>query len=848
MLAFRTLQAKLVSRPILAYPDEDLEFELFVDASEYAVGSCLIQRNADGSPRVISYNSRTLAKHEKSYSAYVAEQLACVYGIQVNDQYLRGTTFKLWTDNRPVLSLSKQNSKTLNRLQLLMLEYNFTLHHVPGISNPSDFLSRNVAVSTIQAVGTDLHFGKQSIRLHQSKDDFCIDMANYLAIPRPPPNVLQPRLPPPPIFKPRATPIPILQKFAEACTLRGSILYFTMSSPDKITRSVPVLPNSLQAQLLNDAHASVQGGHAKYDKTLQKILDQAWWPTLHADILDLLKRCHACQKSARPQPYPTVPLGMFELPTMFNEHVSCDLFGPLKAADNSKKYIQVITDKFSNFTVFAVVANKTPEAVAHCLIESWVKIFSLPSILMSDRGSEYTAAISEQLMDLLRIDRRYTTTANPKCNAASETRNKHIISYLKSALLKHPTDWESLVPYLTMAWNSGTANATKMSPHFLVYNSYPKTPFLDPNLTERVFYGSDYPAFVAKRLQSARSLALANRRIYQDKYADRYNKKLKPYNFALQQLVLLHAPESRTAINPKIQSPFIGPFRIIALPQPQTAVLQNCHSHKTKHVNVARIRPYVPPFVTQNSSLPTHQLSHHETRAQSAKRLLSLRTQRQQAKNQDTHATLQTFATPPAMAGPIYRPSPPSSLSHSTLAGHSDHTSPTHSLVSRHTPSPPSSRPSPADTPPPDRPGHSPHSIPLYPATPRWPPHWPDAASTPLPSPLPALPPFKSDTSFDKQRSAATSADSFNTVMDETFGLDRTSLSGSRSSLSSLFAGDRKKTPPRPPQPPIGARITRGIAETFGFNIPEPDYLGHPDRASKPKSKATSTTTPRRRK
>ena len=64
--AVETLLDRLVSPPILGYPDFSKPFVLHTDASQEGLGPVLYQKQ-DGKMRVIGYGSRSLTKAEKNY-------------------------------------------------------------------------------------------------------------------------------------------------------------------------------------------------------------------------------------------------------------------------------------------------------------------------------------------------------------------------------------------------------------------------------------------------------------------------------------------------------------------------------------------------------------------------------------------------------------------------------------------------------------------------------------------------------------------------------------------------------------------------------------------------------------
>ena len=149
MRAFLQLKLALTSDPVVAYPRADRHYALIVDAStgsassEGGMGAILAQVDNHGTFHVISYGSRQLVKHEKNYSPYLVEMAAAVWGMEFYNEYLKGKQFTLYTDHRPLEKLSHLHTKTLNRLQLAMLEYDFVIQYKKGITMPADFLSRS---------------------------------------------------------------------------------------------------------------------------------------------------------------------------------------------------------------------------------------------------------------------------------------------------------------------------------------------------------------------------------------------------------------------------------------------------------------------------------------------------------------------------------------------------------------------------------------------------------------------------------------------------------------------------------------------------------------------------------
>ena len=66
----------VTSEPVLRQPQLDKPFEVEVDASRFALGGVLLQRQEDGKKHPIGYYSATLNEAQRNYDIYELELLA----------------------------------------------------------------------------------------------------------------------------------------------------------------------------------------------------------------------------------------------------------------------------------------------------------------------------------------------------------------------------------------------------------------------------------------------------------------------------------------------------------------------------------------------------------------------------------------------------------------------------------------------------------------------------------------------------------------------------------------------------------------------------------------------------
>jgi hypothetical protein len=86
--AFEKLKKRLSKAPVLIAPNWDKPFEVYVDASNFAIGSVLSQKDVKGHDRPIYFASRQLSAAEKNYSVIEQEGLGLVYLVQKYRHYL----------------------------------------------------------------------------------------------------------------------------------------------------------------------------------------------------------------------------------------------------------------------------------------------------------------------------------------------------------------------------------------------------------------------------------------------------------------------------------------------------------------------------------------------------------------------------------------------------------------------------------------------------------------------------------------------------------------------------------------------------------------------------------------
>ena len=147
--AFDKLKIMSVSPPIMRSPNWNLPFEIMCDASDYAIGAVLGQRE-DKKAFVIYYANKTLDSAQENYTSMEKDFLAVVLALERFRSYIIGSPVTIFTDHVALkYLLSKQDTKPrLTRWILLCQEFNLTIKDKKGVENVvADHLSRLVLES-----------------------------------------------------------------------------------------------------------------------------------------------------------------------------------------------------------------------------------------------------------------------------------------------------------------------------------------------------------------------------------------------------------------------------------------------------------------------------------------------------------------------------------------------------------------------------------------------------------------------------------------------------------------------------------------------------------------------------
>ena len=167
---FRRLKEIFISAPILQIPDKNLPFSIATDASLYATGAVLLQKDQNGNWLPCSFLSQSFNAAERNYQIYDRELLAIVRALKAWRHYLLGSPFPVLvrTDHknltyfRTIQDLNRRQARWQNFLS----QFELQILHVPGkdLTIP-DALSRRPVLRWLSPERTNtLHTPNLAVR------------------------------------------------------------------------------------------------------------------------------------------------------------------------------------------------------------------------------------------------------------------------------------------------------------------------------------------------------------------------------------------------------------------------------------------------------------------------------------------------------------------------------------------------------------------------------------------------------------------------------------------------------------------------------------------------------------
>ncbi|KAG5894282.1 hypothetical protein JTB14_007427 [Gonioctena quinquepunctata] len=414
---------------------------VMTDASGYGIGAVLTQNHPDVGERVVSYLSRSLTKQERKFSTTERECLAVIWSIEKLRPYIEGTHFTVVTDHWSLCWLNNLKDPTgrLGRWSLKLQQYSFDLVHRKGKENVvPDMLSRTVPIIDALDIAVNVDLGKSD----KWYDRMLYDVDS---------NPLR--------FPTWRISDSKLYKYVQFKKIPGLDFHDDWKL---------VIPKNKRKDILLKCHDDPQAGHPGVFKTFKRVSEHFYWPKMKADISSHVKRCKVCCENKPEQRKPAGLLTPHRVVDRPFQLVCCDLIGPLPRSNRGFKFILVIVDNFSKFSLVIPLRNSTAKLVCTAVEDHLFLMFGPPKFLLSDNGSQFRSKEFNNLLANYAVKQIFTANYHAQANP-TERVNKTLETMIRCYVSENHKEWDKMLSKVACAIRTQVHESMRRTPYFVVF-------------------------------------------------------------------------------------------------------------------------------------------------------------------------------------------------------------------------------------------------------------------------------------------------------------------------------------------------------------------------------------------
>ena len=326
-----------------------------------------------------------------------------------------------------------------------------------------------------------------------------------------------------------------------------------------------IIPDEVAVKnfILTELHSIPYSLHPGIQRTLQKVKKHFFWKGMTGNVREYVESCPVCQVEKTDHTLGRGNLQSTSIPEKKWSEVSVDFVTDLPVTRSKKDSILTVVDKATRMVHLIPCRKSTTAAEAAKLYwDNVVKLHGVPSVIYSDRGTQFTSQFWKTLWGLTGTQLRYSTAYHPQTQGVVERMNAVIGQMLRCTLHEERAgNWDLLLPTVEMTINSLPNSSTGYSPFFLNYGYHPVMPveLLKGDEEVQVEAVENFVDRVQNEWKQARKNLLHSVQT-QQRY---YNQRHRSVEYSVGDLILLSTKNLKFKNVPvKLQKRFVGPFEI----------------------------------------------------------------------------------------------------------------------------------------------------------------------------------------------------------------------------------------------------------------------------------------------
>lgn len=373
-----------------------------------------------------------------------------------------------------------------------------------------------------------------------------------------------------------------------------------------------VIPQAVRTPLMEVAHEGF-GGHLGIKKTYLKLLNDFYWPGIKKDVTSFVNSCTTCQIVGKPnQTIPPYPLHPIKVPSEPFQKILIDIVGPLPKTKKGNQYILTILCPTSRYPEAYPLKNISAKYVANKLIHMF-STFGIPQEIQSDRGTNFTSDLFNQVLQELGITQTLSTAYHPQSQGALERHHQTLKAMIRKYCHEEGQDWDDGLPFLLFAIRESPQESLGCSPFELVFGRRVRGPLRlvkDSLISHQAPLVSvtTYLEQLRNNLERIRNFARDNLRNSQDKMKSIYDVKTKVRQFGVGDQVLAYLPIPGSPLSAK----YHGPYTIKTKVSDCNYILHTPDRRKaTQLVHINLLKSFLSQEPARDQRLPCNVMTSH---------------------------------------------------------------------------------------------------------------------------------------------------------------------------------------------------------------------------------------------
>nr|GFA53712.1 reverse transcriptase domain-containing protein [Tanacetum cinerariifolium] len=195
-----------------------------------------------------------------------------------------------------------------------------------------------------------------------------------------------------------------------------------------------------------------------------------FWPTMHKDAQDMIRKCSDCQIHRPITRHPQQPLTPITAPWPFYKW-GIDIAGPFPEGPRKVKFLIVAMDYFTKWIEAKAVATITGGQVKKFVWNNIVCRFGIPGEIISDNGKQFANNPFKDWCDKLNITQHFASGKHSQSNGLVERANRSLGEGIKARLGEGNKNWVEELPHVLWAHRTMIKSSHVDTPFSLTYET-----------------------------------------------------------------------------------------------------------------------------------------------------------------------------------------------------------------------------------------------------------------------------------------------------------------------------------------------------------------------------------------